>query len=136
MQSLRALIRDHRHLALALLVLAFCIKAAIPSGFMVSASHESVLTVTICSDVSNGLKQLQIAIPGKGEGSDHSGAVKKGDHCAFSGLAKMAVGGADAFLLALAFAFILLLGFVPSARLPFGQVAYLRPPLRGPPARA
>ena len=136
MQSLRALIRENRRLALALLVLAFCIKAVIPAGFMLSSNGSSAITVTICSEVSDGLKQMQIAIPGKDSGSDHSKAMKKGDHCAFSGLGKVAVGGADAFLLALAFAFILLLGLAPSTRLPLRQLSYLRPPLRGPPALA
>ena len=136
MQSLRALIRENRQLALALLVLAFCIKAIIPAGFMVSASSDTVLTVTICSDASNGLKQMQLAIPAKAQGSGHSDSAKKGEHCAFSGLAKVAVGGADAFLLALAFAFILVLGLAPAKRLPLQQRAYLRPPLRAPPASA
>ena len=136
MQPLRALIRDHRHFALALLALAFCIKAAIPSGFMVSASPNTVLTVTICSDASDGLKTMQMVILSKEKGNDHHEGKKKGDYCAFSGLAKVTVGGPDAFLLALAFAFILVLGLAPMHRLPFRQLAYLRPPLRGPPALA
>lgn len=136
MRSLRALIREHRQLALALLVLAFCIKAAIPSGFMVSASPDTVLTVTICSEASDGLKTMQIVIPGKGQGSGHSDSAKKGEHCAFSGLAKVAVGGVDVILLALAFAFMLMLGLAPMQHLPFRQFSYLRPPLRGPPTVA
>ena len=136
MQMLRALIREHRHLALALLVLAFCIKAIIPAGFMVSTSSDTVLTVTICSDSANGLKTMQLVIPGKEQSSDHSDASKKGEHCAFSGLAKVAVAGADAILLAIAFAFILVLGLAPVRRLPFRQFSHLRPPLRGPPAAA
>ncbi|MCD1623608.1 DUF2946 family protein [Citromicrobium bathyomarinum] len=136
MQPLRALIRDHRHFALALLVLAFCIKAAIPSGFMVSASPDTVLTVTVCSDASDGLKTMEIVIPAKERGSEHHDGAKNGEHCAFSGLAKVAVGGADAFLLALAVAFILVLGLAPVRRLPCRQFSHLRPPLRGPPAVA
>ena len=136
MQFLRALIRDHRHLALALLVLAFCIKAAIPSGFMVSASPDTVLTVTICADGSDGLKQAQIVLPSKDRGNKHHDGAKKGEHCAFSGLAKVAVAGADVILLALAFAFILELGLATISRLPFREFSYLRPPLRGPPAVA
>ena len=134
MQLLRALIRNHRHFALPLLVIAFCIKAAIPSGFMVSASPDTVLTVTICSDASDGLKTMQMIIPAKEQGGDHHEGKKRGEHCAFSGLAKVAMGGADAFLLALAFVFILVLGRAPMHRLPFRQFSYLRPPLRGPPA--
>ena len=136
MQTLRALIREHSHLAMALLVLAFCIKAVIPAGFMVSSSGDTVLTVTICSDGSNGLKQMQLVIPGKEQGSSHSDDAKKGEHCAFSGLAKVAVGGADGILLALAFAYILVLGLAPTKRLPLRRISYLRPPLRGPPAAA
>lgn len=136
MPPLRALIREHRHLALALLVLAFCIRAVIPAGFMVSASSDTVLTVTICSDSANGLKTMEIVIPGKEQGGGHSDSAKKGEHCAFSGLAKVAVGGADVILLALAFGFILLLGLAPLQRLPFRQFSHLRPPLRGPPAAA
>lgn len=136
MRSLRALIRDYRQLALMLVVLALCIKAVIPAGFMVSPSRGTVLTVTICSDASGGLKQMQMVIPGKEQGTGHSDGSKKGEHCAFAGLAKVAVSGADAFLLALAFAFILVLGLAPARRLPFRQLAHLRPPLRGPPATA
>ena len=136
MQPLRALIDRSRHLALALIVLAFCIKALMPAGYMVSSSADSVLTVTICSDASQGLKQMQLAIPGKPAAPEHMGAAAKGDHCAFAGLGHVAIGGADAVLLALAFAFILVLGIAPAPRLPFGEVAYLRPPLRGPPAAA
>lgn len=122
---------------MALLVLAFCIKAIFPAGFMVSASGGSALTVTICSDSANGLRHMQLALPGKTDpGSGHSDAAKKDGHCAFSGLAKVAVGGADAILLAVAFAFILVLGLAPTRRLPFRQFCHLRPPLRGPPAAA
>ncbi|WP_141521642.1 DUF2946 family protein [Novosphingobium sp. PC22D] len=134
---MRALIREHRRLALALLLLVFCIKALVPSGFMVSASGDTVLTVTICADATNGPKQIKQIIPGKhNRDGGHPDGAKKGEHCAFSGLAKVAVGGADAILLALAFAFILVLGLGPVRRLPFRQIAYLRPPLRGPPATA
>lgn len=136
MQYFRALIRKHRPIALALLVLAFCIKAVIPPGFMVSASPDTLLTVVICSDASDGVKTMQLVISGKDQHSRHSEDSMKGEQCAFSGLAKIAVGGADAILLALAFAFILLLGLVSRQRLHFRQFCHLRPPLRGPPAVA
>ena len=134
MQTLRALIRDYRHVSMALLMLAFCIKAVIPAGFMVSASSDLVLTVSVCSDTTSGLKQVQLVIPRKEQGNDHSDAGKKDGHCAFSGLTQAALGGADASLLALAFAFMLVHGFAPTPRLPFRRLAHLRPPLRGPPA--
>ncbi|RIV93368.1 hypothetical protein D2V17_00685 [Aurantiacibacter xanthus] len=136
MQPLRAFL-DRRHsFALVLVVLAFCIKALMPAGYMVSSSPDKVLTITICSDVSQGFKQMQLTVPGKPAGPEHSEAGAKSEHCAFAGLGHVAIGGADGFLLALAFAFILVLGLAPSPRLPFGELAHLRPPLRGPPAAA
>ena len=136
MQFVRALIHDNRRLFLALVVLAFCIKAAIPAGFMVSGSSDTTLSISICSDASNGIKQMTLSIPGKHQGSGHSNSEQKGGHCAFSGLAKVGVSGPDAVLLALAFAFILLFGLAPARRLPFREAAYLRPPSRAPPATA
>ena len=133
MQPLRASIREYRHAALALLVLAFFVRAVIPAGFMMSASGDTVLTVTICADASAGLKQMELVIPGKNSAGGHPDD-KKAQHCAVSGLAKIADGGADLVLLALAFAFILLLGLAPVRRLAFRPNFYLRPPLRGPPA--
>ena len=136
MQSVRAFIQDHRHFALALLVLAFCVRAAVPAGFMISSSSDIVLTVTVCSDASGGLKQMQMVIPSKKQDNDHSDSANKSDQCAFAGLTKVALGGVDAILLALAFVYILILGLAPVRRLPFQQISYLRPPLRGPPAVA
>lgn len=136
MEPLRVLIREHRHLALALFALAFFMKALVPSGFMVSASNATVVTVTICSDGASDLKRIQMVIPGKEQGSSHPEKMKQDTACAFSGLAKVAIGADDAFLLALAVAFILLLGFSPVRRLPFRQASKLRPPLRAPPSAA
>lgn len=137
MHCLRALILEHRHMAMALLVLALCMKAIMPAGFMLSPSGSTVLTVKICADSTNSLKSMRLILPGKeGNGGGHSDTAKKEGHCAYSGLAKVAVGGADAILLAIAFAFILMLGFAPTQRPPFRQLSYLRPPLRGPPAAA
>lgn len=137
MHRLRALIREHRTLAIFLLVAAFSIKALFPAGFMVSGSQSGSITITICADSTGGVRTLQLALPAKSAGgSGHSDAAKQGDHCAFSGLAKVAMGGADAVLLALAFFYILTLGLAPAPRLPLRPISYLRPPLRGPPAAA
>ncbi|MGI9375238.1 hypothetical protein EB810_11585 [Altererythrobacter sp. FM1] len=135
MNALRALIRQHRHLALALVVVAFCIKAVLPAGFMLSPSSNTVLTVTICTDGTGALRQMKLIIPSKpnggGSSTDHA---KKDGHCGFTSLFHAALGGADGVLQALAFAFILVLGFAPARVLPFAPALYLRPPLRGPPA--
>lgn len=138
MTQLRASIRKHRHLAIVLLVLAFCIKAAIPAGMMVSSTADKVLTVTVCTGSAGSLATIEIALPtGTDKGSNHSGDTAKGDTpCAFTGLAKAALGGADPVLLASAFAFILVLGLAPARAASLARIPYLRPPLRGPPAAA
>lgn len=133
MQPLRALIRSRHRLALALLVLAFCIKAAIPAGFMVSTGESKLLTVLICSDVTGAEQQVQMVIATKHNDSGNPSAKAP---CAFAGLSSAMLGGADMALLALAFAFILILGLAPAARLPFARNHHLRPPLRGPPVFA
>ncbi|WP_159643373.1 hypothetical protein [Sphingorhabdus sp. 109] len=101
---------------------------------MISDSNDRLLTITFCSDGSGDGKTLQLVIPGKE--SEHSNSANKGEHCAFSGLAKVATGGADEILLMMAFAFILVLGLAPLQRQSNLQFFYLRPPLRGPPAVA
>jgi hypothetical protein len=135
MNRLRTLFRDHARLTLVLLALALVIKAAVPSGFMLAASGDRFLTVTICSDASGTPKQMQIAIGGKqATDGDHSDMADKGQVCAFSGLGHFALGGADPVLLATALAFILLIGIAPLPALALRDIPFLRPQLRGPPA--
>lgn len=132
MRSMRAFFLRHRAAALVLVVAALCMKALVPTGFMVGPSSK-VLTVQICEEGLGHSITKQIAIPMKGEPSDSSGKQGKGD-CPFSSLSMASMAGADQALLALALAFILALGFAPvRAGLP-KPVSHLRPPLRGPPA--
>lgn len=135
MTAIRALIRNHRHLAIALLVLAFGIKALVPAGFMISHSPSTVLTISICSESTGTVEAMEVVIPMKDGGAAQPG---KGMSmaCAFACLGHLAIIGADALLLGIALAFILALGFAPAPRPSFRRFAYLQPPLRGPPARA
>jgi len=136
MRLLRALLLDHPRLAILALLLALSMKALIPAGYMI-VGGDKTLTVTLCSDGTGGSKTVEIKIPGKGGHDIAKDDKAKGNGvCAFSSLSHMAVGGVDAPLLALAFAFILMLGLAPTRNLPFRQVQHLRPPLRGPPATA
>ena len=136
MHVLRASIRRHGQLALVFFALTLCVKVMIPAGFMVSATSDRVLTVTVCSPAAEESAGMQLVIPGKQHGGHTSDSAKKDGNCAFSALGKVATGGADALLLALGFAFILVLGLAPARLLPLRQAAFLRPPLRGPPATA
>jgi hypothetical protein len=135
MTSLRALIQQYARLALVLVLLALAARALLPAGYMIAPAGEHLLTVTICSDPSGAPKQMRIAIADKDQtGSDQSGSGGKAQPCAFSGLGHPALGGIDPVLLAGALAFILLLGLAPLRAPPARDIAFLRPPLRGPPS--
>lgn len=134
MHRLRDLIRDHRHLALLALALAILVRAALPAGYMVSRDASSTITISVCSDASGGHKTTQLVIPAK-PGKTVGQSAKDGS-CAFSTLTKSTLGGADPILLALAFAYILVLGLAPTRVLSTRLVPHTLPPQRGPPALA
>lgn len=133
MTLLRALIRDHRGIAMLLLALTLCVKALVPQGYMIGGGQK-LLTVQLCLD---GIRHqtVQIALPSDDSSrrADSRSTDKSTEHCAFTALNMGALGGADAPLLALALLFILALGFAPVHAPRPRHVHYLRPPLRGPP---
>ena len=136
MGTLRAFFRDHRNMALCLVLLALCMKALVPGGFMFGEQGK-MLTIEICADASGMHQSKQISVPmdGKsGQSQDvHGKAVSA---CPYSALSMALLAGADMVLLATALAFIIALGFLPMPARPFARASYLRPPLRGPPALA
>jgi len=129
MTSIRALIRDHRTLAMLLVAVALFVKVLVPSGYM-AGTGQKLLSVQICLDGINH-KTVQLAVPA--DGSSHQDSQGH-PPCAFTALSMGALGGIDAPLLALAIAFILALGFAPTHPVLRGRASHLRPPLRGPPA--
>lgn len=134
MSSLRALIRDHRRLALFVAMLALCVKFVVPQGYMLSPTTK-FLTVQLCFDgVEHRTTTLAIPMDGGKHHGERNGSGEADGKCAFTALGMGALGGADAALLVVALAFILALGFAPSRPVRRGWIAYLRPPLRGPPA--
>lgn len=136
MGALRIFFGTHRRLAWLLVAMALAMKVVVPAGYMIGV-QDKVLTVEICSEASGQHLTKQITIPHDGKGTDTPAQQGKADGtCAFLSLSMAAWGGADFALLALALAFILLLGFVPVAPALRERPAYLRPPLRGPPAFA
>jgi hypothetical protein len=135
MSSLRAFLCRHARATLALLALALAMKALLPVGTMLAPAGERLFTVTICAGASGAPRQITIAVPLSKEAGtkEHGAAADKQQPCAFAGLGKAALGGADPLLLAAAIAFVLLLGLAPT-RAPLRRApAFLRPPLRGPP---
>ena len=136
MQTLRAFFQAHRRLAVLLLAAALAMKALVPGGYMLG-QQSRVLTIEICADTMGAKITRQIVVAHQGKPGEAQTAQAKGDGtCAFSSLALASLGGADAALLAVALAFIIALGFTPTAQPRPRRGAYLRPPLRGPPAHA
>jgi hypothetical protein len=117
------------------MALALCVKALVPSGYMIFAGSKTI-TVGLCTDGMGAPQTMTITIPmDPASPGDPQHQSKSDTPCAFTALSMGALGGADAPLLALALAFILLLGtsFVPQM---FAQSGVRwHPPLRGPPSR-
>ena len=137
MHPLRAFIRGHRSLAIALVALALCVKALVPAGYMV-APGSRVITIQICADTQGTQLARQLAIPTKAGHplEDRAGHGKSEGACAFSALALASLAGADAALLAAALLFILGFGLRPAVAANIRPARYQRPPLRGPPLPA
>jgi hypothetical protein len=132
MRSLRAFVSDHRRLAILLVALALCMKAMVPSGFMVGAGARS-FAITICD--GRGLEQSrQISLPQAGPAHEKAGEQgKAADACPYAALTMATLAGAQAPLLVLALAFILARAVWPAARPQPAPRSFLRPPLRAPP---
>lgn len=115
-----------------MIALALAMKALVPAGYMLGTKAH-LLTVQICADTQGRQLTQTLVVPGESKPLDHA---KSDGVCGWGALAMSALGGTDPALLALALAFILLLG-VASAR-PVRELPrlHLRPPLRGPPAAA
>lgn len=134
MSFVRAFFLRHRALALVLVAATLCLKALVPTGYMIGNTAK-VLTVQICGDGIGHSAARQLAIPLPGEPGDSGAKQSKGD-CPYGALSLASLEGAGPALLALALAFILALGFAPIRASLSPPIFHLRPPLRGPPARA
>lgn len=132
MGAFRHFLLARRWVALAVIVTALAIKALVPAGFMLETRNH-ILTVAVCADASGGHSAArQIVIPGKSDGQAQV-QTKASEGCAFSALSFAALSGADPDLLALALAFILLLGVRAVSVLRVAPARRIRPPLRAPP---
>ena len=128
---LRRFVLSHPRIAAALLALALAMKLAVPAGFMPVASPGQIM-VLVCTEF--GPQHVAIEVPGMPAKPDDS--AKVGQPCVFAGSGLAWLPGADAVLLAAALVFILALGFVAAVAPRLERIAYLRPPLRGPPLTA
>ncbi len=141
MGSLRFLLRQNALAAWVVIAVALLMKAVVPAGFM-PAMTAAGMTVVPCSGMTTVSTpalampgMVHHAMPAHPTGQEQAPA-KPDAPCAFAGLTTPGLGGADMVLPALAFAVLVAaaLLFPPIARIT--RLAFLRPPLRGPPTRA
>ncbi len=138
MTRFRAFFLRHRAMALAVIALALAMKALVPAGYMIGGDAK-VLTIKVCDGYADSGTGHDIAIVAKGGAHSDAGHDDAGralhDHqaCPFSALTLAHIGGADPIQLALALAFIVLLGVIAPVRATPRPSARLRPPLRAPP---
>ena len=134
MQTIRHLLAQ-RYLAVLIGAAALLVKLLVPTGYMIDNSHGH-LAIIICSGTAPATMTMEMPgmhdnMPDHGKSKDH-GTVEM--PCAFSGLSAAALGAIDPIQLAALIAFVLALGMVTTILPAPSQPAYLRPPLRGPPA--
>lgn len=133
MAGLRAIIADNRWLAALLLAAALCLKALLPTGYMI-AGAERTLTVTVCAESTGGQTVHRITVPGKPQPLAPKGSAQ--DHCPQAPLGMAMLAGGDLLLVAAAVAFAIAFGLAPQAVPLLRRRARLRPPPIGPPAAA
>jgi hypothetical protein len=133
-QAFRHLVAQ-RHLAVLICAAALLMKLLIPAGYMIATDHGRI-AITLCSGVAppavaSEMHGMHGAMPDHGQSKDHGKAEMP---CAFAGLTAATLAAIDPIQLAALIAFVLSIGlFGIRPPVPSGP-AYLRPPLRGPPA--
>jgi len=108
-------------------------KVLVPAGFMPTMSGNTMI-IQICSGY--GPMIMAMPMPGKEDSGKGDRQNKAEMPCAFSGLSAPSLAAADPILLALAILFVMAAAIHVAIPLPASSPAYLRPPLRGPPATA
>jgi len=134
MGAWRALLKQHRWLALWLIAAALAVKAFVPAGYMLAETGGKTLTVAICD--GNGPAMMTIDVPMDPDHAKAPDGSKQDGGCAYSGLAHAMIGGADPVLLLAAIAFLLALGFAPALQPAVRRRAFALPPAQGPPSLA
>ncbi len=134
MQAVRHLLAQ-RHFAVLLCAATLMLKLLVPTGYMID-SHHGRMTIAMCS--GTGPATIAMEMPGMHGGMTDHGKSK--DHgkaempCAFSGLSAAMTDAIDPIQLTALIAFVLALGLVATILPAPSRPAFLRPPLRGPPA--
>lgn len=131
----------HRWLAICVLGMVMLAKLAVPSGFMVGASHGAI-TIELCDGYGAMMPPMPAMDAEMMAGmADHMGSHKGAMHnqhggekpCPFTALSMQGMASADPLLLAAALAFIIAFGRLAEQEMRVRVPLRLRPPLRGPP---
>ncbi|TVV76228.1 DUF2946 family protein [Sphingomonas solaris] len=134
MQAIRHLLAQRR-LAVLFCAVTLLLKLLVPTGYMIDNDHGR-LTITICSGTAP--RTMTMDMPGMhGDMTDHGQSKDHGKAempCAFAGLSAALLGAIDPIQLAALIAFVLAVGVAAIHPPAPSRRAYLRPPLRGPPA--
>lgn len=133
-QAVRHLLAQ-RHLAVLICAVTLLLKLLVPTGYMIDSGHGSI-TITICSGTAARTMTMEMPgmhgdMPDHGRSKDHGKAEMP---CAFSGLSAAMLGAIDPIQYAALIAFVLAVGLIATVPPAPSRPAYLRPPLRGPPA--
>jgi hypothetical protein len=141
MESIRTFWRSHHMLVAVLLAAALLMRAAVPSGYMVSQDAGGSL-LSLCAGSTSPaaldreaiatLSRLQ-AIVAQNE-AGHEPAREAAKVCPYAVLGQASLPGADPILLEAALAFVLALGFAALTSPALRRPAFLHPPMRAPPA--
>lgn len=130
MNALRRLLA-RRHLALLICAAALLLKLLVPAGYMITAEGGRV-SLTVCTGLAPSAAVT--AMPGMHHDMPAKDHGKPEQPCAFAGLAAQMLDAIDPTLLAAALAFIIAAALVRVLPAPPRRAAFLRPPLRAPPA--
>ena len=133
MTPLRHYLRDRRHFALAIIMVALLMRLLLPTGFMPEVSAGKI-TIALCT--GHGQATIDIAVPNGNGHHDPAQTAKHDMPCPFASGSTHGLAGADPTLLAIAIAFVLALSLRPVVVTRLAGAPYLRPPLRGPPLPA
>ncbi|QNA87053.1 hypothetical protein G4G27_16905 [Sphingomonas sp. So64.6b] len=108
------------------------VKGVVPSGFMPLATSQGMV-IQICT----GMAPQGAATTIPGTPTPHDGHKAKIESpCAFAGLGMPWLFGAEPLLLAIEISLVIVMGFRKVRPLALFPTHHLRPPVRGPPARA
>jgi hypothetical protein len=139
-QAIRHLLAQRR-LAVLICAATLLLKLLVPTGYMIDSEHGR-FTITICAGIAPAptttMDMPAMDMPGMhGDTADHGTSKDHGKTempCAFSGLSAAVLGPTDPIQLAALIAFVLAIGLAATLLPAPSPPAFLRPPLRGPPA--